>query len=176
MRPAEDDPRSQTKVEEGWSVNNKNALPITTSTTAQLIKTASAKCPSADNMTSSNASHISSPKYGYDFVVATTQASINAAMMNFLSTRKEPTVNVCYIADDEGNPVRIDYTELKKRANGSDPFKVPNRVSPSGNADFRNLYGARFMMGFSARLGLPRVAQPSLLPDIVVLESDTASV
>ena len=126
-------------------------------------------------MTSSNASNLSSPKYGYDFVVATTQASINSTMKDFLSTRTEPTVTVCYIADPTGKPVRIDYTELKKRANNSDPFNVPNGTDVSVNADLRNLYGARFMMGFRARLGLPRATKP-VLPDIVVLGSDTSGV
>ena len=36
-------------------------------------------------------------KYGYDFVVATTQASINSTMLNFLASRQEPTVNVCFV-------------------------------------------------------------------------------
>ena len=62
---------------------------------------------------SSNASDISGTKFGYDFVVATTQASINATMLNFFSTRKEPTVVVCFVADSKGNPVIIDYDLLK---------------------------------------------------------------
>ncbi|MCJ1243951.1 hypothetical protein MMC30_001148 [Trapelia coarctata] len=127
-------------------------------------------------MNSSNASNISGPKYGYDFVVATTQASINGTMMNFLSSRKEPVVAICYIADASGHPVPIDYTELKKRAQGSDPFAVPNGALPSTSNDLRNLFNARFMMGFRARLGLPRVPDPSKLPDIVTLGSDTSAV
>lgn len=127
-------------------------------------------------MSSSNASNISSARYGYDFVVATTQASINATMMNFLSTRKEPIVAICYIADATGKPVPIDYAELKQRAQDSDPFAVPKGADPTTNADIRNLLGARFMMGFRARLGLPRVAIPSQLPDIVTLGSDTSAV
>ena len=63
---------------------------------------------------SSNASDISGTKFGYDFVVATTQASINATMLNFFSTRKEPTVVVCFVADSKGNPVIIDYDLLKR--------------------------------------------------------------
>ena len=70
---------------------------------------------------SSNVSNISDPKYGYDFVVATTQASINATMVNFLSTRKEPTIVVCYVADSQGKRVEIDYDLLKKNAKGTDP-------------------------------------------------------
>ena len=53
---------------------------------------------------SSNTSDISGPKFDYDFVVATTHPSINATILNFFSTRKEPTVVVCFVADSKRKP------------------------------------------------------------------------
>lgn len=121
-------------------------------------------------------SNLSSPKYGYDIVVATTQSSINATLKNFLNSLTEPVVTICYVADPSGNPVYIDYSRLKTIAHGSDPFQVPNNADPNTNPDLKNLFQARFMMGFCAQLGLPNVAQPWLLPDIVTLGSDTSAI
>jgi len=64
-------------------------------------------------------------------------------MMNFLSSRKEPVVTVCYVADARGNPVPIDYTDLEKRAQDSDQFTIPSGALLSNNNDLRNLYAAR---------------------------------
>jgi hypothetical protein len=75
-----------------------------------------------------SASFLSDAKYGYDIVVATTQMSINSIMLNFLAARQEPTVNVCYIADQQGVPTDIDYKQLKKNAQGIDPFALPNNL------------------------------------------------
>ncbi|GAA1364348.1 hypothetical protein [Streptomyces beijiangensis] len=121
-------------------------------------------------------SNLSSPKYGYDFVVATTQASINATMKAFLSGLTQPVVTVCYVADFQGNPVLIDYDQLKKNAHGSDPFTIPANADPNTSQDLRNLVEARFMMGFRAQIGLPPGLAPGSIPDIVTLGSNTASV
>ena len=120
-------------------------------------------------------SNISAPQYGYDFVVATTQASINTTMKKFLSTLSEPLVTMCYVADDSGNPFYKDFDELLKATNGIDPFTVPANISPTSN-DINMLTQARFMGGFRAKLGLPNMTDPSKLPDIVTLGVDTASV
>jgi hypothetical protein len=45
---------------------------------------------------SASQSFLSSPEYGYDYVVAVTQDSINATALAFLST-KQPVVNACWI-------------------------------------------------------------------------------
>lgn len=125
---------------------------------------------------SANQSDLSSPKYGYDFVVATTQASINATLKEFLAGLTEPVVTVCYVADDQGNPVEIPYDQLKKNANGSDPFTIPADTNAAADPDVHNLLRARFMMGFRAQLGLPPGLLPDQIPDIVTLGSDTAQV
>jgi hypothetical protein len=65
---------------------------------------------------------------------------------------------------------------LKQKANGTDPFLVPSGVDTSNDPNIKNLLGVRFMIGFKARLGVPRVSNPSLLPDVVTLGGDTSSV
>ena len=122
----------------------------------------------------SNASNISVPKFGYDFVVATTQASTNATMLSFFSTRQEPTgVIVCFVADSKGNPVIIDYDLLKKNAHGTDPFSVHLSAGAdvTSNPAIHNLIAARFLFAFQAQIGIPRVSNPSSLPNIVTLGS-----
>lgn len=123
-------------------------------------------------------SDLSSPKYGYDFVVATTQASINGAMLSFLASRTEPEVNVCYVAgDDNTTPVRIAYDDLKKRANGADPFNIDkDDTDVATNPDLQKLFKAKFMVGFRVRLGVPPVDDPTTIPDVVVLGANTATV
>jgi hypothetical protein len=122
-----------------------------------------------------SASFLSDAKYGYDIVVATTQMSINSIMLNFLAARQEPTVNVCYIADQQGVPTDIDYKQLKKNAQGIDPFALPNNLD-SILKDFQNLFKARFMVGFRMTLGIPKVSDPTKVPDVVILGSDTSAV
>lgn len=125
---------------------------------------------------SASQSQLSAARYGYDFVVATTQASINATMKQFLSALTEPVVTLCYCADNAGNPVPLPYDELVKKANGSDPFAVPANADPTTNSDLKNLVGARFMMGFRAQIGLPPGLAPTAIPDIVKLGADTSAV
>lgn len=121
-------------------------------------------------------SNLSSVDYGYDFVVATTQESINATMKLFLSSGQEPVVNICYVADAHGNPKQIDYEQLKTNAHGSDPFTVPDDADPTTNRDLENLIGARFMVGFRAQIGLPPGYSPKTVPDVVTLGADTSAV
>jgi hypothetical protein len=123
---------------------------------------------------SANQSNLSSAKYGYDFVVATTQSSINSTMKEYLSNLPEPEVVICYVADNNGIPTPIDYDTLKQKANGTDPFSVP-QTNPSSQ-DLQNLLKARFMVGFKAQIGLPPGYLPANIPDIVTLGADTSAV
>ena len=125
---------------------------------------------------SASQSNLSSTRYNYDFVVATTQASINATMKLFLSGLTEPVVTVCYVADSAGRPVEADFDDLVKSANGANPFNVPANADPTTDHDLQNLFGARFMMGFRAQIGLPPGLLPGQVPDIVTLGSDTSAV
>ncbi|EAZ82738.1 hypothetical protein [Algoriphagus machipongonensis] len=125
-------------------------------------------------------SDLSNPHYGYDFVVATTQESINATMDEYMSTIDSPEVSICYIMDPNGNPKQIDYQTLIKQANGTDPFSVPNKSDPS-STELQNLAKAFFYYGFKAKIGLPNGYAPlspggPSLPNIVTLGANTATV
>jgi len=97
-----------------------------------------------------HSSHLTDAKYGYDFVVATTQAAINSTMLAYLNgLNVSPTVAV-YVANKEGKPVSTDYAALVKTA-GCDPFKVDPTVQGfdvTTNKDVQALVRARFMFGF----------------------------
>jgi hypothetical protein len=124
---------------------------------------------------SAQQSDLSSGSYGYDFVVATTQDSINATMKEYLSTLAEPEVMICYVADAKGLPTPIAYADLMQKTKGTDPFSLPNNISPA-DARFQNLYAARYMVGFKARMGIPAGLAPTAIPDIVTLGGDTSAV
>jgi hypothetical protein len=129
---------------------------------------------------SSIQSNLSSPQYGYDFVVATTQAGINATMVTYMQGLNAPVITLCYIQDEKDNPQAIDYHTLINNAKGTDPFNVPDNADLKSQA-IQNLAAASFMYGFRAQIGLPPGYAPltpggPALPNIVVLGADTASV
>jgi hypothetical protein len=129
--------------------------------------------------TSSLSSWLSNSRYdpnGFGVVVATTQKSINAAMKLFLSDLQEPVANICFVANQQGNPVRMDYSTLVKNAKGSDPFDIPSDADPASNIDLQNLLRARFMVGIRAQVGLPPGYEPTKIPDIIRLPSKTGPV
>jgi hypothetical protein len=119
-------------------------------------------------------SYLSSQRYGYDIVVATTQASINAAMKTFLDNLEQPLVNVCFVADGSGNPVRIDFNDVLKAC---DPFAISANVNPDNDPNLKKLFDMRFLAGFRVRLGIPAsIHDPRKVPDLVVLGNETAAV
>ena len=126
-------------------------------------------------MSASN-SYLSDPHYGYDVVVSTTQESINSVMKMFLSKLPEPLTRICFKYQDKHNPiVPIDYEELKKKANGTDPFKNPPDASPD-DPGLHNLLNAKFVGGFRAQVGLPPGYSPIDTPDLVVLGAESSQV
>ena len=109
-------------------------------------------------------SNLSDPKYGYDLVVAVTQASVNAALLQYLAGIQAPEVIVCYVYDDNNNLVQIPYSTLKGDARGSDPFAIPPNADPKTNQDLKNLLDCNYAGGFKARLGLPDVPLANMPP------------
>ncbi len=86
-------------------------------------------------MKSSASSNISSAKYGYDYVVAVTQASVNATMMEYLAGMPEPEVEVCFVAEINATtgrvePQEIAFADLLALTDNVDPFTV---VIPTTN-------------------------------------------
>lgn len=119
-------------------------------------------------------SNLSDPKYGYDLVVAITQASVNATMLQYLAGVTAPEVISCWVYDSNNNLVSIDYATLKANANGSDPFSVTDGSDPYTNQDLINLTAANFAGAVKATIGIPAVA-PSSLPPIVTLGGGTSA-
>ena len=115
-------------------------------------------------------SNLSDPKYGYDLVVAVTQAGVNATMKQYLAGLTSPEVIACYVYDANNNLIPIDYATLKANADGSDPFLVPNGSNPETNQDLKNLALANFAGAVKAMIGLPAVPLANL-PPIVTLGS-----
>jgi hypothetical protein len=127
--------------------------------------------------TSYGLSDLTNPKYGYDFVVATTQASINAILLQYLASVTEPTVTACYVWDSEKEmAVPIDYNTLMQEANGTDPFSVPDGSDPNTDQDLINLKAVKFIGAFRATMGIPAGVAPEDLPDLVTLGADTSMV
>ncbi|AQH05587.1 hypothetical protein A9R05_41940 (plasmid) [Burkholderia sp. KK1] len=116
-------------------------------------------------------SNLSDPHLGYDIVVATTQASINAALKQYLAGISSPEVIVCYIYDNQNNLVPIPYSDLKDGAKGSDPFAVANGAS-NDSQDLKNLLDANFAGAFKARIGIPSTPL-SNIPPVITLGNGT---
>ena len=112
-----------------------------------------------------NQSDLSSPRYGYDFVVATTQSSINATLKLFLSNLEEPVVNYCFVTNDNNEQTYIEWDKLMVLTDNLDPFTVPNGLD-STDSRVQKLFSARFTGGFRAQLGLPG---GNYTDDIVIL-------
>lgn len=126
---------------------------------------------------SANQSHLSDPHYGYDFVVATTQGSINATMKNYLYNTSFTPVQMYWNQDDNGNPVAVDREDLLKQTNGTDPLLVPNWQSTDAiTPDITNLNNSNFYFAFEASLGIPANMAPDAIPDIVTLQEGTQAV
>ena len=123
---------------------------------------------------SSRQSFLSSPKYGYDIAVGVTQASINATMKQYLDGLPIPEFVICFVEDKEGKPALIDYDQLKKKANGADPFSIPHEADPATHKEIIKLNEAGFITAFKAQIGLPPGLSPDKIPNIVTLESDTS--
>ncbi|RLL93208.1 hypothetical protein CFD26_100308 [Aspergillus turcosus] len=109
--------------------------------------------------------------------VATTQISINAILLEFLSQITEPTVTACYVyGKKSSSTIPIDYHTLIQEANGADPFSVPDGSDPKNNQDLIKLQNVQFVGAFRATVGLPSGVDPADLPDLVTLGADTSQV
>lgn len=121
-------------------------------------------------------SFLSSSKYGYDFVVATTQASINSGLKEYLNTIDQPVTYLCFLVNDKGNPsTYITLDELKAKTGGVNPFEIPNGTDYS-DPKIAKLTQQRFSVGLKLKLGLPAGVMPKDLPGIVDLGSSASNV
>ena len=115
---------------------------------------------------SASQSNLSDSKYGYDLVIAVTQASINVTMKEFLSGVQEPEVAVCYVYDQNNDLQPIEYATLIANAKGSDPFTVTDGADATTNQDLINLTNANFAGAVKAQIGLPPKVTFANLPPI----------
>jgi hypothetical protein len=74
-----------------------------------------------------NKSFLSNDKYGYDFVVTTTQESRNSGLLKYMDTINQPTSYLGFLVDDDANSAfQISLHDFKARTGGMDPFETPN--------------------------------------------------
>lgn len=122
---------------------------------------------------SASASFLSDPKYGYDFVVAIAQESINSGLKEYMDTIDQPVTYLCFLVDENGNPNEcITLDALKKQTGGINPFEIPDGTD-YGDPRITALTQARFAVGLKLKPGLPPEA---LTHDIVILGSSANNV
>ncbi|KAI1433598.1 hypothetical protein GGR50DRAFT_695934 [Xylaria sp. CBS 124048] len=124
-----------------------------------------------------DASFLSSEKYGYDFVVATTQASINSGLLTFLAEGGQSVVYLCFLVDPQtGNPNKqVSLDELLQSTNGVNPFDIPAGTSYD-DPRIAPCTTALFNIGIKMQIGLPPGVLPKNLPPMVSLGSNAYSV
>ncbi|KAF7561512.1 hypothetical protein G7046_g2635 [Stylonectria norvegica] len=122
-------------------------------------------------------SYLSSAKYGYDFVVSTTQASINSGLLAFLSETSQPIEYICFMVDpDTGAPSKVaTLDEVIKETGGVNPFDIaPN--TPYDDPSISALTKALFVVGIKLQIGLPPGVLPKDLPNVVDLGNSANNV
>ncbi|KAF3066862.1 hypothetical protein CFAM422_008838 [Trichoderma lentiforme] len=106
--------------------------------------------------TSSNLTNL-----GCDFVVATTQASINSGMVKFIDQARQEVKYLCYLVNpttgDLEDPITLE--ELMKRTGGISPFDIP-KGTPYDDPSITACTNALFQVGIKMRIGIPRNVNP----------------
>ncbi|UKZ54148.1 hypothetical protein TrVGV298_007954 [Trichoderma virens] len=106
----------------------------------------------------SKSSNLSS--LGCDFVVATTQASINSGMLEYLAEATQPIEYICFLRDKSGIPSeQISLEKLKELTGGIDPFYIPDGTSYD-DPRLKALSKAGFKVGIKMQMGLPPGVTP----------------
>lgn len=125
----------------------------------------------------SKASYLSDPRCQCDFVVATSQASINSGLRQYLAEKDQPIQYICIVADEKGNPTKqISLEELKKKAKGADPFTIPETGrTAEQDKQLDDLADADFAVGIQLQMGMPPGVSPKDL-EIVTLGSSADKV
>ncbi|RAH41863.1 uncharacterized protein BO95DRAFT_505796 [Aspergillus brunneoviolaceus CBS 621.78] len=124
----------------------------------------------------SSGSDLSSAKYGYDFVVATTQTSINSDLFEFLCSTDMPVNSFCWLADEDGNPtIQKTLDEVISESGGVNPFDIPDGTDTQDDR-IKALYEIRFFTGVQLQVGVPPGVDPRSLPPILDLGDDAEKV
>ncbi|MCJ1398294.1 hypothetical protein MMC11_001491 [Xylographa trunciseda] len=123
-------------------------------------------------------SNLSDPKYGYDIVVATTQASLNSTLWEWLSQAKQPVSYLCFLKNPNprsGHPmIPVTLAKLLTLTGGVNPFEIPDQTPPS-DPRIAALTNANFAGGLKMQVGVPPGMMPKDLP-IVVLGNSASDI
>lgn len=104
-----------------------------------------------------NQSNLSDPKYLYDFVVSTTQESINSGLVQYLQNtgKKQPVTYLCFLADDNGDPTKeVTLDEIVQKSGGISPFDIPDGTDWKDER-IQKLYEIRLVCAIRLRTGIP---------------------
>ena len=121
-----------------------------------------------------SASNLSDPKFGYDIVVATTQASINSTLWEWLTQAKQPLTHICFLNNPNpksGHPmVQVTLDNLKTLTGGVDPFEIPDQT-PASDPRIAALTRANFVGGLTMQMGIPPGTMPKDWPMVTLGKS-----
>lgn len=104
-----------------------------------------------------NQSNLSDPRYLYDFVVSTTQESINAGLVQYLHNtgKKQPFTYLCFLADENGDPKsEVSLEEVLDKTGGISPFDIDDGTDWSDER-IQKLTEARLVCAIRMRTGIP---------------------
>lgn len=122
-----------------------------------------------------NQSHLSNSKYGYDFVVATTQESINAGLVQYLQNtgRTQDYNYLCFLADQNGDPTsEVPLEDVVRLSGGINPFDIPDSTDWEDER-IQKMYQVRLICAIRMRSGIPPgcvVNVPNKGPQIILPE------
>lgn len=102
---------------------------------------------------SANHSFLSDRTYGYDMVVATTQAAVNNTMIEWLEGIKSHPFAQAYVKKGDAAPVPFSFEQLKQDL-GADPFDIP-AGTPVSSEHIAKLQAMGFSCAFIADPGFP---------------------
>ncbi|KAL2827971.1 hypothetical protein BDW59DRAFT_143602 [Aspergillus cavernicola] len=121
----------------------------------------------------SKASNLSDPRCQCDFVVATTQDSINSGLLEHLDKVAQPVQYVCVLRNEryKTHPtVQVSLEELLQETGGVNPFEMPDDLDEM-DPRVLALDNARFYMGVMLQIGIPPGHTPQTLPPIITFNS-----
>lgn len=126
-------------------------------------------------------SNLSAAAYGYDFVLATTQKSINATMKMYLKGMSSTPTKVYYINEVDEDTLKVSIRqasreELLKLTNNFDPLSLSESIT-SKDPRSQQIANSGFAAAFEVQFGIPPQYQdPACIPDIIKLSADTKNV
>ncbi|KAL2846701.1 hypothetical protein BJY01DRAFT_263261 [Aspergillus pseudoustus] len=110
-------------------------------------------------------------KTNCDFVVATTQASINAGLLEYLDEESQPEQYICFVKPGRNDPLQqLTLDELMAKTGGVNPFYIEDSPSEDDERVGR-LRKAHFQVGVMLQMGIPEGFTPASLPSIATLNT-----